>query len=80
MEIGFELDNFSLEKYKKILENSSQILTEFQEKRLVEEIEYMEKEIIRNKNRLSIMKNLLACNECKKKENLENKVKKYQDS
>lgn len=45
MEIGFDFDIFLLKKYKEILENSSETLTEFQEKRLIEEIEYVEKKL-----------------------------------
>ena len=67
MEIGYDLDNFSIKKYKEILENSSKTLTDFQERRLIEEIEDTQKEIEMKRNKLMVMKKILEYNNSKKK-------------
>ena len=73
MEIGFDFDNFSIKKYKEILENGQETLKKKKKKRLCEEIEDLEKEITTCKNKLIIMKKLLECNKSKKE-----KIKSYQ--
>lgn len=67
MEIGMEMDGFSLQQYKKILFESTETLTEFKEKRLEEEIRRTEGQIELLRNKLSVMTDLKTYNELKKK-------------